>query len=163
MAESKNVAPAAGGAGAEDTKNTEVWSYNLPVNDKGEIKEFYVIEKPTNVVEGLTHMEYDIAKGAIAAPIVLITAPWVCAVEGAHDGEVWQEVSFMIPHILLTSSHTHHTYLHTHSLTHRTHASFSRFSLSPPPPPPHLIRTPPTASSALARALPAVCSVHLPW
>jgi len=36
-------------------------------------------------------MEYDIAKGAIAAPIVLITAPWVCAVEGAHEGDLWQE------------------------------------------------------------------------
>jgi len=84
VAEAKDSSPA---VQSTTVATSTEWNYEQPK------EEFFVTtsNEPTDVSAGLSRMQYDIAKGAITAPVLLITAPWVCAVEGAHDGELWQE------------------------------------------------------------------------
>jgi len=53
--------------------------------DDGE--SYFIVNDPQSLTDGIGRTEYNFAKGAITGPILLATAPFACAIDGAHGHE----------------------------------------------------------------------------
>jgi hypothetical protein len=53
--------------------------------DDGE--SYFIVNDPQCLTDGIGRTEYNFAKGAITGPILLATAPFACAIDGAHGHE----------------------------------------------------------------------------
>lgn len=53
--------------------------------DDGE--SYFIVNDPQSLTDGIGRTEYNFAKGAITGPILLASAPFACAIDGAHGHE----------------------------------------------------------------------------
>lgn len=51
----------------------------------------FLIEQPKDAVRGIELAYGNSITAALSAPVILVAAPWVNAIEGAQEGELWQE------------------------------------------------------------------------
>jgi hypothetical protein len=49
--------------------------------------EYFFVNDPQSVIDGIGRTEYNFAKGAITGPILLAIAPFACAIDNAHGHE----------------------------------------------------------------------------
>lgn len=53
--------------------------------DDGE--SYFIVNDPSSLTDGIGRTEYNFAKGAITGPLLFATAPFACAIDGAHGHE----------------------------------------------------------------------------
>lgn len=58
------------------------------VVDRAKELSYFKVDTPSHLVDGITTGEYNVLKGAIAGPVLLVTAPFACAIEEACKGKV---------------------------------------------------------------------------